>query len=109
MLLLASVENSPAGCVALRKLEPGTCEMKRLYVRPQFRGTGLGKGLIHRILESAKGLGYSRMRLDTIASRMEAAVRLYRNLGFVEIAPYRENPVPDAMFMEIDLTAVEAE
>jgi putative acetyltransferase len=107
ILLLALADEQPAGCVALHKLEEGICEMKRLYVRPQFRGTGLGSQLIRSVINSAVTLGYSRMRLDTVAAEMQDAVRMYRRLGFVEIAPYRENPMPSALYMELDLNSFE--
>ena len=102
-LLLATLDGTPAGCVALHKIEDGTCEMKRLYVRPQFRGTGLGKRLAEEVISQAREIGYSRMRLDTVVAVMGRAVELYRALGFREIAPYRENPIPSALYMEKSL------
>ena len=109
-LLLGLVDNQPAGCVALHKLNgemagraADICEMKRLYVRPEFRGAGLGRRLIDAILRSATAIGYSRMRLDTIPSEMGMAVKMYQQLGFVEIARYRPNPIPGAKYMELDL------
>jgi putative acetyltransferase len=102
-LLLAMANNQPAGCVALRPLGGDICEMKRLYVRPLHRGTGLGRTLAHRIIEEAKTAGYARMRLDTIPSLMTGAVCLYHTLGFANIPAYCDNPVSGAMFMELQL------
>ena len=98
-LLLAHLDDQLAGCVALRTLEPGMGEVKRLYVRPRHRGHGLGRALTEAILEEAKSLGLTVVRLDTVPS-MGAAQGLYRALGFQEIPPYRPNPVPGALFME---------
>lgn len=102
-LLIAFVSEKPAGCVALRKIEGGICEMKRLYVRPEFRGKGIGKRLAERIIAAAKEIGYGKMRLDTVSSMVEA-IALYKSYGFKEIGQYRVNPLPDAVFFELDLT-----
>jgi putative acetyltransferase len=102
-LLLAECEGQLAACVALHKLEPGTCEMKRLYLRPQFRGKGLGRALAERIIAEARQIGYQRMRLDTVEPVMKDAVVLYRRLGFTEIAPYCPNPIAGALYMELKL------
>jgi GNAT superfamily N-acetyltransferase len=102
-LLLARYEGHAAGCIALRKLEAGICEMKRLYVRPADRGMGLGRMLVERIIEEARIIGYERMRLDTIASAMKDAIALYRRMGFEEIAPYSAIPIEHALWMELRL------
>lgn len=102
VVLLALDGSAAAACVALRPLDGETCEMKRLYVRPSHRGTGLGKRLADAILAQARARGYRRMRLDTVPG-MEAAIALYRALGFREIGAYRANPIPGAIFMEREL------
>jgi putative acetyltransferase len=102
-LLLAEYEGQPAGCVALHKLDDAICEMKRLYLRSQFRGKGLGRLLADRIIAEARQIGYRRMRLDTIAPVMKDAVAMYRKIGFREIAAYRSNPIAGAMYMELQL------
>jgi putative acetyltransferase len=102
-LLLAEYEGQPAGCVALHKLDDAICEMKRLYLRSQFRGKGLGRLLADRIIAEARQIGYRRMRLDTIAPVMKDAVAMYRKIGFREIAAYRPNPIAGAMYMELQL------
>lgn len=103
VLLLARVDGRVAGCVGLRRLEAEICEMKRLYVQPAFRGSGVGRALVSAVLAEARVLGYRRMRLDTVPWQMHAAVELYRTFGFRHVEPYRLNPIPGAVFMELDL------
>jgi putative acetyltransferase len=102
-LLLAEYDGQLSGCVALHKLESGICEMKRLYLRPQLRGKGLGLALAQRIIVEARAIGYMRMRLDTVEPVMQDAVAMYRRLGFKEIAPYCNNPMSGALYMELAL------
>lgn len=102
-LLLATYQDQLAGCVALHPLGPQVCEMKRLYLRPQFRGKGLGRALADQIIAEARQIGYQSIRLDTVEPRMKDAVAMYRKLGFHEIAPYCSNPIAGALYMELDL------
>lgn len=102
-LLLAEFEGQVAGCVALHKLEDGICEMKRLYLRPQFRGKGLGRAIADYIIAQAREIGYQRMRLDTVEPVMKDAVAMYRRIGFRETAPYCKNPIAGALYMELQL------
>jgi len=103
-LLLAVVSGQPVGCVGLRPFPlEGTCEMKRLYVRPGFRGAKLGNLLIHRTMQEARSMGYSRLRLDTHPPTMQAAVRTYRKMGFQEVLPAPQERVAGLLYMEIGL------
>jgi putative acetyltransferase len=101
--LLLAMAKEPAGCVALKPLAGGVCEMKRLYVRSRHRGTGLGRTLSEQIIREGRGLGDKAIRLDTIPSVMASAVVLYRSLGFQEIPAYCYNPIPGALSLELPL------
>ena len=102
-LLLAMEGDAPAGCVGLHEWDAQIAEMKRLYVRPAFRGHGLGRILTDAALADARALGYRSIRLDTIPTLMQPAIALYRELGFREIPPYRDNPIPGALYLELHL------
>lgn len=104
-LFLAYIEDKLAGCIALRKLEDSVCEMKRLYLRENARGHGLGNELIEKLIDEARRIGYKKMRLDTYPLKMGKAVTLYESHGFREIAPYYENPHEGVLFMELDLSS----
>ena len=101
-LIVAINETKVVGCVALRKIIDGICEMKRLYVRPAYRSKGIGRELVRAIIGEAEKIGYTQMRLDTVPA-MKEAIGLYRSTGFYEIEPYRNNPVEGAMFLELTL------
>lgn len=104
VVLIAWDESQAAGAIAYRMVEPGVCEMKRLYVRPAFRGSGLGRELAEELIEDARANGYRTMLLDTLAS-MQSARALYRDLGFVPVAPYYDNPLPGVAYMALELVA----
>jgi ribosomal protein S18 acetylase RimI-like enzyme len=103
-LYLARSNDEVAGCGALRRWSDDIGEMKRLYVRDAFRGQGIGKRLALQVIDDAHSIGYRALRLDTLPI-MGTAIELYRALGFKEIAPYRANPVPGALYFELNLTA----
>ncbi len=102
VILIARFSDEPAGCVALRRLEPHICEMKRLFVRETFRGLGIGKALAEAVIAEARQRGYAQMRLDTLPI-MHTAMALYEALGFQETAAYRFNPIEGSRFMELTL------
>lgn len=102
-LFLAYQDDQLAGCIALRKLENGVCEMKRLFVHDRFRGHGIGVQLIEKIIDEARAIGYRKMRLDTYPPKMGKAVTLYERYGFREIPPYYDNPHDDVLYMELQL------
>ncbi len=105
-LLLAFADDRAAGAIALRPLsDQGICEMKRLYVRPEFRGSGLGRKLVDAVLAAAHGIGHTHMRLDTVAGKMDAAIRMYRGYGFREIEAYTANSQENVIYMELELSA----
>lgn len=106
-LYLANVGDEVAGCIALRPLASNICEMKRLFVREEFRGMHIGRLLIEKLIADAKEIGYPAMRLDTFPPKMGKAVRIYESYGFHQIAPYYENPNEGVLFMELDLSTKE--
>jgi putative acetyltransferase len=102
VVLIARDGDNAAGAIAYRMVEPGVCEMKRLYVRPAYRGRGLARDLANELIEDARARGYRTMLLDTLGS-MQAARALYRDLGFAPVEPYYDNPLPGVMYMALDL------
>jgi putative acetyltransferase len=102
-IFIGYVDDEPAGCIGLRKLDDGICEMKRLYLRESARGQGLGNALIDKLIADAREIGYKKMRLDTYPPKMGKAVGLYESHGFRVIEPYYDNPHGDTLFMEMDL------
>lgn len=101
-IILSCENDKPFGCVAVRKFENDICEMKRLYIPKTHRGRGIGRELAVRIISKAKELGYKKMRLDTLET-MQEAISLYKTLGFTEIRKYRENPIKEVLYMELNL------
>ncbi len=101
-LLLALIDGKPAGTAALRPVSTCSCEAKRLYVRPQYRGKGIGRSLLLRLVEEARAAGYREMYGDTLKS-MTSALQMYSQIGFCEVAPYSSNPTPDAIFLRLSL------
>ena len=102
-LWLAFADEILAGCIALRKLEEGICEMKRLFVKDEFRGQKIGISLIEKLIAEARSIGYEKIRLDTYPPKMAKAVSLYESYGFREIPAYYHNPYGETLFMEMDL------
>jgi putative acetyltransferase len=101
-IIVAISDGEPAGCVALRRIEKDTCEMKRLYVKPEHRGKGIGRALAGAVIECAREMGYASIKLDTLESMTEANA-LYVSLGFTECARYRHNPCEHPVYMELSL------
>ena len=101
-IILAKQNDTTVGCIALKPLAKDICEMKRLYVRPEALGTGLGRSLVEELIRFAKQASYKSMKLDTVA-KLKAAISLYRSMGFVETEPYVYNPLPDALYFELTL------
>lgn len=101
-LYLAYQEGQLAGCIGLRKIDEENCEMKRLYVRPSFRGSRIGSRLVEKILEDARTIGYRHMLLDTLPF-LKSAVRMYRRYGFYEISRYNDNPIDSSIYLRLDL------
>lgn len=102
-IILCYEDDKPIGCIGLKKFSEGVCEMKRLYLRKEARGKGIGRNLAEKIIEKAKEFGYKKMQLDTLET-MKEAIALYKSMGFKEIPPYRFNPVKGVIYMELDLS-----
>lgn len=107
-LYLAYCEGALAGCIGLRRMDGKNCEMKRLYVRPAFRGRGIGDRLVRQIIADAKEIGYDHILLDTLPF-LEHAVRMYEKLGFYRIPPYNDSPIDTSIYMEFDLAGADDE
>jgi ribosomal protein S18 acetylase RimI-like enzyme len=103
-LYLVFSDGKSAGCIGIRKIDDEVCEMKRLYVRPEARGLGIGKKLVDLVVSDAKQIGYKKMLLDTLPHKMQQAQKLYRDAGFYGIDAYYANPIKGVMYMELDLT-----
>ena len=103
-LYIVKYDSKYSGCIALRKIEDGICEMKRLFLKEGLRGKGIGNTLVTKIINDAKAIGYKTMRLDTIKEKMPKAVEIYTKHGFVETEQYYHNPNPHTLFLELDLT-----
>ncbi|WP_455541913.1 GNAT family N-acetyltransferase [Intestinibacter sp.] len=101
-LYIASIDDKPAGCIALRKLSDKNCELKRLFVKPEFRGHKLGHILIQKVIDDAKYIGYDSMFLDTLPF-LKSAIHLYNQFGFYETEPYNNSPIDTTIFMKLDL------
>ena len=101
-IVLAYIDDEPAGCIAVMPMTGGACEMKRLYVKPQYRKTGLGKELVALLLELAKQKGFSVMQLDTL-EKLQPAIRLYEHFGFTNTSAYYHNPLPGVVYMQKEL------
>ena len=101
-LYLARVDGAPAGCVGLRRLDEARSELKRMYVRPQYRGQGISVALMDRILADARKIGYKKLLLDTLPF-LTTAITMYKRRGFVEIASYNDSPLPETIYMELEL------
>ena len=104
-LCLAEWDGEIAGCVALRRLDVRRCELKRLYVRPKFRGRGIGRALTEEMIRAARELGYREMLLDTLPF-LESALHMYRGMGFQEIGCYNDSPVETTIFMRLELNGI---
>lgn len=101
-LYIAFYENQVAGCIALRKLNDTQCEMKRLYVKPEFRNKGIAKMLIEKVISDSKEIGYSSMLLDTLPF-LQTAIKMYKKIGFYEIGCYNDSPLDNTIYMKLDL------